>query len=206
MHIGRALGNPVITHGCPIRSDTPTIRTQSVSVARRHTYLIAKRGFRIPPWRDSFFLSPFPPLFPPTILPFPRLPSLEFYVTKGKKKIPNLDQFLPSRLENTDEAYFQRGGAYFREAPRVYLVATNFYALWLESLVRIWAGEISRRRRLVGNSFNRSVVDDDDDDDTGFRSFWLQRMKYIRRNWYGRFNKRVGVNILVANIWRCLIP
>lgn len=149
MHIGRALGNPVITHGCPIRSDTPTIRTQSVSVARRHTYLIA--GGRFPPWRDFLLFSPFPripPLFPPTS-PFrdSRLSSLEFslrYVTKKKKNIPNLDQFLPSRLENTNEAYFQSRSA-LREAPRVYLVATNFYALWLESFVE--AGEISGRRK-----------------------------------------------------------
>lgn len=47
----------------------------------------------------------------------------------------------------------------------------------------------------VGNSFNRS--EDDDDDDTGFRSL---TNGIQRRNWYGRFNKRMVVNILVANI------
>lgn len=167
----------------------------------------SKEGFSYPSLERFFFSLSLPSAVSPNYPPLSATSVTRVLRDEGKKKTnPNLDQFLPSRLENTDEAYFQRGGAYFREAPRVYLVATNFYALWLESLVRIWAGEISRRRRLVGNSFNRSVVDDDDDDDTGFRSFWLQRMKYIRRNWYGRFNKRVGVNILVANIWRCLIP
>lgn len=202
MYIGRALGNPVITHGCPIRSDTPTIRTQSVSVARRHTYLIASWLLPIPPYSHffPFFLSFFPRI--PLLFLFPnhplsRPPLDEFPCATWRKK--SLTQVNFFSLENTNVFPRNREREFcsWRRA-KVYLVATNFYALWLVSFARLKGGILGREGN-VANLFIRS----DDESTTCFRS---QRGNATsRRNWYGRFNKRVVVNIfswqIFGHVW-----